>query len=89
MNFDPITYVIQRMDTLQMRVRELEAHRDMHEGELKRIAQRIDLLELWRQSLTRIINKWPLIVVPIGMIGLNIAPQETVKTIGAIIKALI
>jgi hypothetical protein len=89
MIFDPVQYLM----TQEARRREIETH---HAIEIARIqnaignhANRLDLLERWQRSTARVVRRWPYIVIPIGLIGLNVAPDETVSVIGATIKALL
>ena len=88
MNFDPLSYVISRMDHLQSQVGHLEATNQKRDEKMETQDKRIDSLELWRASLMRTLRKWPFVVAPMGLIVLNIAPADTIKAVIAILAAL-
>ena len=89
MNFDPIDFLMRDHENRRI----LDRHREQEIYTVKaRIGnheRRIDLLELWQQSLQRQIRRWPFVVVPIAIVLLNAAPQETIKIAVEILKALL
>ena len=87
MNFDPISYSIQRVDRVEQRLTDVQRLALHNEEELTDHKSRLDALERWRASLTAILSRWPLVAIPAGLGALNIAPAETVKTIIGILKA--
>lgn len=90
MNFDPISYAIQRMDQLQMRVKDLEINHQTNRETIGQLDKRIGSIELWQKSLTRMLRRWPLVVAPMGIIGLNaVGPEATVKAIINLLKVVL
>lgn len=87
MNFDPISYAIQRADALQARVRQIEENQIAMVETLAAHGRRIDSIERWRASWRRMVNRWPLLAMPAILIALNLAPEATVKLILETIKA--
>lgn len=87
MNFDPVSYSIQRVDRVEERLTDVQRLAFHNEEELDDHASRLAALERWRASLTAILNKWPLVAIPGGLGLLNVAPAETVKVISGILKA--
>jgi len=89
MNFDPISYAIQRVDLLQMRVKDLEERDQRKQEAIGNHDKRIDSLELWRASLMRLLQKWPYLAAPAVITTLNLAPEETVKLAIDVLKAAV
>lgn len=87
MNFDPVSYSIQRVDRVEQRLTDVQRLALHNEEELDDHASRLDALERWRASLMAISTKWPLVVIPGGLGLLNVAPAETVQVIVRILKA--
>jgi len=86
MNFDPISYSIQRVDRVEQRLTDVQRLALHNEEEITDHASRLDALERWRASLMATLSKWPLIMIPGGLGLLNVAPAETVKAIVSILK---
>ena len=87
MNFEPVSYSIQRVDRVEQRLTDVQRLALHNEEELDDPASRLDALERWRASLMAISTKWPLVVIPGGLGLLNVAPAETVQVIVGILKA--
>tara|TARA_R110000824_G_scaffold95990_11_gene230364 strand:+ start:21412 stop:21672 length:261 start_codon:yes stop_codon:yes gene_type:complete len=82
MGWDSTAYILHRIDELTRRVTLTEQTTLRHQ-------KKIDLIESWKSSLQTKIRKWPYIVAPLIVIGLNVAPKETVQLLLATIKAAI
>ena len=59
MNFDPVSYSIQRVDRVEQRLTDVQRLALHNEEELDDHASRLDALERWRASLMAISTKWP------------------------------
>lgn len=50
---------------------------------------RLASLEAARQTAVKTVRRWPYIVIPIMLIAANLSPEENVKIVIAVLKALV
>lgn len=89
MNFDPLEYLMQ--DHQNRLVLDRQRDQELHtvRARMGNHERRLNSLESWRQSVQKQIRRWPFVVVPVVIVLANIAPQETLKTVVEILKALV
>lgn len=78
----PINYILEKMDRNTRHLAQVE-HR------IETIEKKVSSLERFRNSFSRYARKSMFITIPSGIAILNIAPEETVRLVEKIVKALL
>lgn len=90
MTWDPIGYLINRADKLEKENQQLRGKIETVDRGLAAHHLRISSLEKFRGSVIKQGRRWPLMALVLVMgVSLNVAPQETAKFLGEVIKAVL
>lgn len=52
------------------------------------MTKRIDSIESWQKSAQKTVKKWPLVVLPLIVVMLNVAPKKTLEVLEKLTKLL-
>lgn len=88
MTFDPIEYLINKIDAIQSEITVLRAGQVLNQTKIGRLESKIESLEQWQQSLQTLTRRWPMVLGTMILIVLNIAPAETIKAVAAAVQAV-
>ena len=88
MTFDPIEYLINKIDAIQSEITVLRAGQVLNQTKIGRLESKIESLEQWQQSLQTLTRRWPMVLGTMILIVLNIAPAETIKAVAEAVQAV-
>ena len=88
MTFDPVEYLISRIDIMRQEIQVLRASQVVNQNLIGRLENRIESLEKWQESLRTLTRRWPMVLGTMTLIALNIAPVETIKAVAEAVQAV-